>query len=112
MRNMLAEDIALAEGKSQYDAQCKKVLSNRTILAWILKRTVQECQELSVSQIKACICGEPEVSNVRVEPGRTNRLPEQVVGDANEDSQPDEGAIYLIYGFTCSFPPGEKQRLS
>ncbi len=111
MRNMLAEDIALAEGKSQYDAQCKKVLSNRTILAWILKRTVQECQELSVSQIKACICGEPEVSNVRVEPGRTNRLPEQVVGDANEDSQPDEGAIYFDIRLHMLIPARRKTEI-
>ena len=40
MRNELAGDIGLAAGKIQYDAQCKRVLANRVILAWILKYTV------------------------------------------------------------------------
>lgn len=72
MKNMLARDIELAEGKSQYDAQCKKVLANKTILAWILKYTVQECKAMEIEEIKDCICGKPEIASVRMEPGRTN----------------------------------------
>lgn len=37
MKNELAGDIGLAAGKSQYDAQCKRVLANKVILAWIIK---------------------------------------------------------------------------
>ena len=39
MNNELAKELALAERKSQYDTQCKRVLADRTILSWILKHT-------------------------------------------------------------------------
>ena len=55
MRNELAGDISLAAGKSQYDPQCKRVLANRVILAWILKYTVKEFENMSIPQIKKCI---------------------------------------------------------
>ena len=35
MKNELARDLSLAEGKHQYDNQVKRVLSNKIILAWI-----------------------------------------------------------------------------
>lgn len=96
MKNTLARDIELAEGKSQYDAQCKKVLANKTILAWILKYTVRECGNMEIDKIKNCIYGEPELSSVRMEPGRTNQeKPESILGFANEDTVPDEGAVYF-----------------
>lgn len=37
MKNEFAGDLALAEGKSQYDTYCKRILANKVILAWILK---------------------------------------------------------------------------
>ena len=46
MKNELAGDIGLAAGKSQYDAQCKRILANKVILAWILKYTVKEFEEM------------------------------------------------------------------
>ena len=45
MKNELAGDIALAEGKSQYDTYCKRILANKIILAWILKYVAEECQD-------------------------------------------------------------------
>ena len=35
MKNELARELSLAEGKHQYDNQVKRVLSNKIILAWI-----------------------------------------------------------------------------
>ena len=52
MKNELAGDIGLAAGKSQYDAQCKRILANKVILAWILKYTVKEFEEMSIRRIK------------------------------------------------------------
>lgn len=40
MRNKLAGDLSLAEGKNQYDNHVKRVLANKIILAWILKQTL------------------------------------------------------------------------
>ena len=48
MRNELSKDLSVAEGKEQYDAQCKKVLSNKVILAWILKRVTEEFKDMEI----------------------------------------------------------------
>ena len=40
MKNELARDLSLAEGKNQYDNHVKRVLANKIILAWILKQTL------------------------------------------------------------------------
>lgn len=45
MKNELAGDIALANGKSQYDTYCKRILANKIILAWILKYVAEELEE-------------------------------------------------------------------
>ena len=45
MKNELAGDIALANGKSQYDTYCKRILANKIILAWILKYEPNELEE-------------------------------------------------------------------
>lgn len=45
MKNELAGDIALANGKSQYDTYCKRILANKIILAWILKYVADELEE-------------------------------------------------------------------
>ena len=55
MKNELAISVSLADGKSQYDAQCKKVLANRVILAWILRYTVEEFQEKDIAHVEMCI---------------------------------------------------------
>lgn len=65
MKNELAEDIGLAAGKSQYDAQCKRVLANKEILAWILKHTVKEFADMSIRRIKKCIGNDIQISKVR-----------------------------------------------
>ena len=73
MRNELAGDLSLAEGKNQYDNHVKRVLANKIILAWILKYATEEFADMSVEEIKACIGSDIEVSEVGVLPGRSNR---------------------------------------
>lgn len=102
MNNELAKELTLAEGKSQYDTQCKRVLADRTILSWILKHTTAEFRDMTIRQIQACIEGEPEISEVRVEPGATNHS--RITGDTNEDKVPDEGAIYFDIRFSARVP--------
>ena len=69
MKNELAISVSLADGKSQYDAQCKKVLANRVILAWILRYTVEEFQEKDIAHVKMCIGNDICISRIRVMPG-------------------------------------------
>lgn len=102
MNNELAKELTLAEGKSQYDTQCKRVLADRTILSWILKHTTAEFRDMTIRQIQACIEGEPEISEVRLEPGATNHS--RITGDTNEDKVPDEGAVYFDIRFSARVP--------
>ena len=46
--------------KDRYDAEVKKILSDKTVLSWILKYTVAELDGYPVEDIRECIEGEPE----------------------------------------------------
>ena len=91
MENELSKAISLAQAKSQYDTQCKRVLSQKEVLAWILQYAVEEFRGLSLLQIEECIEGEPEISTVRVNPGETN---ETISGLPNENKVQGEGSVY------------------
>ena len=71
--------------KDRYDAEVKKILSDKTVLSWILKYTVGEFDGYPVEYIRECIEGEPEVGTHRVYPGHT---PEAITGLATEDKVP------------------------
>ena len=102
MKNELARDLSLAEGKHQYDNQVKRVLSNKIILAWILKYVTEEFADMSVDKIKACIGSDIEMSEVGVMPGVTNwREMEKIRGEVQEDAVPDEGEIYYDIRFSA-----------
>lgn len=59
METELSRNIDIAKEKAQYDLLCKKILANKTVLAWIMRRTVKEYANMSIEEIKACIEGEP-----------------------------------------------------
>ena len=111
MRNELAGDIGLAAGKSQYDAYCKRILSNKEILAWILKYTVKEFINMEIREIKECIENDVRVSKVRVSPGKTNtQEPEKISGGPEEDKVPGEGEIYYDIRFSV-YLPGQMEKV-
>lgn len=97
MTNELTKDIALADRKACYDTYCKRILANKSILTWILKFTVSEFAEMTFSQIRNCIDGDPEISSERIEPGYTNS---RITGEMNEDKIPDEGAVFFDIRFS------------
>lgn len=97
LQTPLAKEIDVANTKAKYDAQIKKLLSNKNILAWILKYTVKEFSNYSIEQIKPCIEGTPEVSCTPVEPGMTNA--EVITGDNTEDVILNEGRIFYDIKF-------------
>ena len=47
----IAQAIHTTEGNSAYDAACKKILSNKIILAWIMKSCLEEYRDLDVTEI-------------------------------------------------------------
>ena len=76
--------------KDQYDAEVKKILADKTILAWIMKYSVEEFEDYTIEEIRDCIEGTPEIATVKVRPGHT---PEAIGGMPNEDKIPGEGNI-------------------
>lgn len=76
--------------KDRYDAEVKKILSDKTILAWIMKYTMREFADYTIEEARECIEGNPEVSLIKVRPGHT---PEAIIGMPNEDKVPGEGEI-------------------
>ncbi len=86
--------------KSMYDAEVKKILSDKTILAWIMQYSVREFSGYTIGQIRDCIEGEPEITARRVFPGHT---PESITGMNTDDSIPGEGTVtydICFYAFT------------
>ena len=106
MVNELSKALSVAEMKVQYDVQCRKVLAQKEVLAWILKNTAEEFQELSLEEIEGCIEGMPEIAAVGVNPGET------IIGMANEDAVNGEGRIaYDIRFYAVVLRSREKIRL-
>lgn len=102
MENELSRILSVAEAKVQYDAQVKKVLSQKEILAWILRETVEGFGGMEIKEIIPFIEGEPEISSVPVNPGESNA--EQISGMPNEDKVPNEGTIYFDIRFFVNRP--------
>ena len=69
IKTNIAKTVEEVDTKARYDAAVKKVLSDPQILAWILKYTVTEFKEYGISDIMACIEGEPEVATHPVHSG-------------------------------------------
>lgn len=109
MESELSKTIDVADVKAQYDAQCKRVLSQREILARILKNVAEEFKGLDLEEVAACIEGEPEISSIKAEPGKTNPV---ITGISGESTVAGEGSIYYDIRFYASLPnKGERIRL-
>ena len=67
LKTAIAKDIERAGVLIQYDAQCKAVLSNKHILAYLMKTAIPEYENFSRDFIRKCIENEPKVGTVFVE---------------------------------------------
>lgn len=106
MRNELSRALSSADVKVQYDTQCKRVLSQKQILAWILKHTAEEFENLTLEEIENCIEEKPEISSIRVNPGETN---ETIIGSSTENAVSGEGAVFFDIRFVAHVPRAEEK---
>lgn len=95
MQMITANDIEASENKRKYDEQCKKVLSNKYILANILKYTVEEVENKSIKEIVSLIDGEPEVGIKGV-----LECTDKIIGENTEDTSVSEGTLYYDIRFS------------
>ncbi len=99
----IAEDIRITDQNAQYDAACKRLLSEKIILAWIMKSCLDEYRNCDVKEIaEKYIEGSPQVGEVAVMPGETN--PTKVRGVSNEDTVQGEGRITYDIRITALVP--------
>ena len=68
----LYKAMAATEAKAQYDACAKRLLGNKSILAHILVKAVEDFKDMSPADVETYIEGEPYIAVVPVEPGLTN----------------------------------------
>ena len=94
--------------KDRYDAQVKQILSDKTVLSWILKYTTEELRDYPIAVIKSCIEGKPEVGTHRVFPSLE---PEAIIGIDTVDKVPGEGDVNYDIRFVVITPEKEHIKL-
>ena len=98
--NSFATDLNIIAGKEAYDKEVKTLLTNRQILAIILKAVVNEFQDMELSDIVTCI-ETPEVGERKVHPGQTNV---KIYGKSNENNIIGEGTVTFDIIFDVYIP--------
>lgn len=94
----------------RYDKAAKEVLSEKKILAWILKHTVPEFKKASLEDIASkYIEGKPKVGIIPVMKDKTNLVlgkqeTELIQGSQNEDNSITEGSIVFDVLFRAISP--------
>lgn len=114
----LANNIDTAEQEAQYDTCAKNLLSNRMVLAWILKECVPEFKNISIVTIaKDCIDGEPQVSKVAVDQDELDKdeieyieemSDKRIEGKNTEDNSKKEGKVFYDIKFSAVAPDSKK----
>ncbi len=108
----IVKNIRVADEKASYDAACKRLLSEKIILAWIMKNCLEEYRDCDVEEIaEKYIEGTPQVGEVAVAPDESNRV-SMIQGAGNEDTSLTEGTVtYDIRFFAIAPVSGELIRL-
>lgn len=95
-------DLEYFKGNNKCDINIKNILSNKGVLAMILKHTTEEFADLPIDVIKNCIEGNPVISSIEIDPGRT--FHEKITGSATENGIPNEGVIFFDLVFYAIVP--------
>ena len=103
---MLANTLDAAGVRAEYDSNVKNILSNKRVLAWILKSTAREFMDFSIDEIIGRIESDPQVQRISllphaVIPGETANGSELITGMAQESNIPNEGQITYDVRFSA-----------
>ena len=97
MNTELKNAVKVTDSKAQYDTSAKRLLGQKSILAHILVKTVDEFKGMNPKDVVDCIEGTPHISTVPVEPGLTNAASkkngERLVGFNTENEEINEGLV-------------------
>ena len=101
MDDELRDNLIRSGRDARYDECAKKLLSDKRILAWILKNSAVEYENCTIDEIVGYIEDTPEISSVAVDAGETAQ---SVKGSANEDIVLNEGKITYDLRFEALAP--------
>lgn len=102
----IAQGIHATEGKSAYDESCKRLLSQKIILAWIMKSCLEEYRELDVKEIaEKYIEGTPLISEEPVFPDEKSPL---IQGMDTADKSLRERTVTYDIRFRATVPASEE----
>ena len=98
MNTEIANAVNAAGDKAQYDTRVKRLLAQKSILAHILVKTVDEFKGMKPEDVVKYIEGEPSISVVPVEPGlanmeKTDAAGQRIVGLNTENAEINEGLV-------------------
>ena len=103
----IAQGIHATDGKAAYDEACKKLLSQKIILAWIMKTCLEEYRDLDVKEIaEKYIEGKPSVGKEPVFPDEEAPL---IQGIDTTDKSLREGTITYDILFHATAPTSGEQ---
>lgn len=119
MNTEIANAVNAAGDKAQYDTRVKRLLAQKSILAHILVKTVDEFKGMKPEDVVKYIEGEPSISVVPVEPGlanmeKTDATGQRIVGLNTENAEINEGLVRFDIIFYVRMPSagGTKNGLS
>ena len=109
MNTEIANAVNAAGDKAQYDTRVKRLLAQKSILAHILVKTVDEFKGMKPEDVVKYIEGEPSISVVPVEPGlanmeKTDATGQRIVGLNTENAEINEGLVRFDIIFYIRMP--------
>ena len=114
MNTEIANAVNAAGDKAQYDTRVKRLLAQKSILAHILVKTVDEFKGMKPEDVVKYIEGEPSISVVPVEPGlanmeKTDATGQRIVGLNTENAEINEGLVRFDIIFYVRMKKGLSQ---
>ena len=109
MNTEIANAVNAAGDKAQYDTHVKRLLAQKSILAHILVKTIDEFKGMKPEDVVKYIEGEPSISVVPVEPGlanmeKTDAAGQRIVGLNTENAEINEGLVRFDIIFYVRMP--------
>ena len=114
MNTELKNAVKATDSKAQYDTSAKRLLGQKSILAHILVKTVDEFKGMNPKDVVDCIEGTPHISTVSVDPGLTNTASEKngdrLVGFNTENEEINEGLVRFDIVFYVRMPSASDRK--
>ena len=109
MNTEIANAVNAAGDKAQYDTRVKRLLAQKSMLAHIPVKTVDEFKGMKPEDVVKYIEGEPSISVVPVEPGlanmeKTDAAGQRIVGLNTENAEINEGLVRFDIIFYVRMP--------